>query len=506
MTSVGWLQAWNQAYPGALQHLQNAGALPGAAQPRLTREPNPAWGLAMGTAAAAGVGTGYVWWRSRQLEKDCAPQVELLGESSWLTEGGKLQPMAEQAIAQVFPLFYGSEGITGARELAWAAIKHLSTNGDCPDPSEAPRLLLGNMHKVVKQATALAQTFIDQAKRVANPRQPNAACYPGVEAAFGLPPARALNGRIGLGMARQARAMERAREEATLQANNYRQHPAWARQPRHPNQPGAIAVALGIPPTHYGQPGPWAPPLAYQPHFPANNPGGHAGRAASPRQPNPPTALEGVHAGAAWQPSSGYGTGPYGVQYAPNQAPFPGLPQNAPAVPPQDLVGPTQTIVVGARRRRKPKPKHSAARAALGAAGGLVGSALAGPPGAIAGAAIGAAAGARLHQRHANRKRVSVGNRASRLARNMWGAMASCGGGKKTCGKALDFRSPAAMASHAQGAPAPGPAIAAPAPTTAEGEFTKCFTRCMKWTPYPFSCIHHCRVGNPGHAGQGDGR
>lgn len=43
---------------------------------------------------------------------------------------------------------------------------------------------------------------------------------------------------------------------------------------------------------------------------------------------------------------------------------------------------------------------------------------------------------------------VSVAGRAERLARNMWGAMATCGGGGKTCGKSLDFRDPRALAAH----------------------------------------------------------
>lgn len=171
------------------------------------------------------------------------------------------------------------------------------------------------------------------------------------------------------------------------QANNYRSHPDFQRSRgvRRSNQVGTIGPALGLSPFVYGQPGPWAPPLALQPHFPANNP--H--RAAGSRLGNPT------------------------YRERPRTNPPPGLPQNAPAVPPNMLVGPTDTIVVGARA------EHS-------------------------------------------QDDVSVGSKSARLARNMWGGMASCSGGNKTCGKALDFRDPSSMAAHAQGGRQPNPQPAYP--------------------------------------------
>lgn len=45
-----------------------------------------------------------------------------------------------------------------------------------------------------------------------------------------------------------------------------------------------------------------------------------------------------------WPPSAGYGTGQYGSQYSPNNDLNPGLPQNAPWVPPQALVNPYQVL------------------------------------------------------------------------------------------------------------------------------------------------------------------
>lgn len=495
MVSVGWMQAWNQVYPGAAQYLQNAGAIAtqpptvmGAAKPRFSRQSNPAWDLAILGGVAAASGVGYVAWRSHELHKACAPPDELVPGGEWLTADGSLDPLAEQVASSLFATLYETEGIRSARKMAWAVVQKLAASDDCPSPDNAPRVLVGKMRTVIKALEGRARDFLSLQGRVGNPREKNAGCYPGVEAAIGLDPAfygywpgydyyfppgsaasqtcpsnqrmcldatgethcrptcrpgerelpvartgdyrpmRQPNGRIGIGISRQNRLQDRMRQELQdlelwRQQNNYRAHPSWplkhpAIGTRMPNQPGAIAVALGIPPTHYGQPGPWSPPLAYQPHFPANNPmssrGQHPGSAVSLRNHNPPTALMPAGPGAAWAPSTGYGTGQYGMQYAPNRTPYPGLPQNAPWVSPRDLVGPTDTIVVGQRQDDE----------------------------------------------------VAVGGRAARAARNMWGAMASCSGGKKTCGKSLDFRDPQAMAAHRNPQPHHAAAQGALAATT----------------------------------------
>lgn len=417
--SVGWLQAWNQAYPGAAQHLQNAGA-----QPRLTRQPNPAWGLALAAVGVAGAGAGYAAWRSHQMWKACAPSTDLIPDG-WLTATGKLNPIAQQAVVQLFPILYEVEEIKGARELAWAAVRKLAGSDECPE--DPPLLLVGRMRTVMSTATDMASEFVNAMERVGNPmtankeRFKNGACFPGVETAIGLDPGT--YGTRQYNPHAQDNPMMPIFRRAT---NNYRSHPDYQRSRgwvRRRNQAGTIGPALGLSPFVYGQPGPWAPPLALQPHFPANNPGpdarGAVSRLGNPtyrerKRTNPPTAIDfRPSQDSPWIPSPGYGTGEYGRQYAPNRTPFPGLPQNAPAVPPNMLVGPTNTIVVGARA----EPIQDD---------------------------------------------VSVGSKSARLARNMWGAMASCSGGKKTCGKSLDFRDPSSMMSHAQGGRQPNPQPAYP--------------------------------------------
>lgn len=59
-------------------------------------------------------------------------------------------------------------------------------------------------------------------------------------------------------------------------------------------------------------------------------------------QGNP--ASVGACQASPWPPSGGYGTGQYGSQYGPNNDLNPGLPQNAPWVPPQAMVNPYQVI------------------------------------------------------------------------------------------------------------------------------------------------------------------
>ncbi len=308
-----------------------------------------------------------------------------------------------------------------------------------------------------------------------------------------LNPPRMHNGLITFAMGR-----------ANQRAARLRARVAEAANPNHPSlnpvanfNAGTIGPALGLSPMVYGQAGPWDVPLGMKPYLggysqnprncernclrdagcqqhidpfsgtekwkcpdaissekaqacirgcvtarpPAPQPsarpgmlatvpragspmGAHAGRAASLRSLNPPTAIDfrGPQPGAAWWPTMGYGTGQFGRQYSPNRQPFPGLPTNAPYVPPNMLVGPTDTIVVGARRPQIPP---------------------------------------------ADDDNVSVGGKAARLARNIWGSVASCSGSKKTCGKSLDFRDPATMGNHAYGQPKGAP----PQPNVASNNY-----------------------------------
>lgn len=406
---------------------------PGPAQSSPPPQSNPSalgW-AAIGLGAAVVASFGYAAYRSQQAWEACQPDPQLVPEGTWFDEAGNLANGAVDALLSAFSAVveaFSSEDFD-ALKLAQAAIDKVAAD---PERCKIPGVAFGQLAQLKRRVTELAEEWLAVVYGTARSNNP---------------------GRIPAGLS-----------------------PKGA---RGANQ-GSIGPALGLSPYVYGQPGPWAPPLALQPHFPANNPlhavprsgspmGRHPGRAASLRSLNPPTTIDWRESGhSAWWPSPEYGTGQYGAQYAPNPAAGPSLPQNAPWVPPEMLVGPTQTIVVGGASRPdeiafRPSLPHNAPAAhpthfqshAPWWQGGVE--------------PYGTGQNGRQYSTERSRFRtlaqrapevpdvmvdatgggvVSVAGQAARLARNLWGSMASCSGGNKTCGKSLDFRDPTSMLQH----------------------------------------------------------